>query len=181
MFDMHQEVVPLSVCCDRFWYQVEPVSVQNLSSSGIIFEAEMGTHLCVALTYKLGRRYSFEDMVDVWESVLYPQRQPLPFTVLVIGFRCGGQDDPPATGASAKAEGDEDGEAFAKGQGYLYAVCDARTGQGVIEAFTLVAEDAHSVGRVRFAGDAEGLWAYRLQAKMACYRVRTCAQSGRTR
>lgn len=97
------------------------------------------------------------------------QQHPLPLTVLVVGFRVN-QDSSPATQAPVNSNGikKENGEMFAKRHGYLYAEIDGRTGQGTKEAYERVVEDAHTVARIRFAGDSEGFKVYRDQALKAC-------------
>ena len=67
-------------------------------------------------------------------------------TVLVVAFRNGQDNSLSADQVSVKPDArEQDGEIFARRHGYLYAECDSRTGQGVKDAITRVAEDAHAV------------------------------------
>ena len=108
-------------------------------------------------------------MTKLWESTLcvaaraqQQQEVALPLTVLVVTFRNGQDNSLAADQVSVKPDArEQDGEIFARRHGYLYAECDSRTGQGVKEAFTRVAEDAHAVTRVRSSGDPEGLRLFR--------------------
>ena len=171
----------LSVHRDGFFYEVTTTSADLARHMPVLY-VEPGAHLCVALTFKIGNRESFNEMTDLWQStigsVAEMQQRPLPITVLVIGFWLGSDclENTKAIlhygipeGMVIREREEERGEVFARTYGYLYGECDCRTGSGTREAFTRAVEEAHAVARVRFAGDPEGLKSYRQRAKMACY------------
>ena len=173
----------LSVCRDGFFYGVELMPGEMARHTPAFFLA-YDAHLCVALTFKIGNRESFQEMTDLWQwtigSVAEMQQQPLPVTVLVIGFWLGSDclENTKAIlqygipeGMAVREREEECGEVFAKAHGYLYGECDWKTGSGTREVFTRVVEEAHAVARVRFGGDPEGLKLYRQQAKKACYEL----------
>lgn len=167
------------VHCGRFLYEVTTHTAQDPPLHTV---DNANTHPAVALTYKVGSQESFETMVKLWGSTVSAvhnlEQQLPPLTVLVIGFQ-DSQTHPEMAPEMSENHGlggnEVNGEKFARQHGFIYAECDTRTGQGVKEAFTRVAEEAHVVSTRRFAGDSEGLEAFREQTKIACFRaMRAC-------
>lgn len=113
---------------------------QKVDGPGYI---DTATHQGIIFAYDISSRVSFEDLTERYEGLLrhYKQKSSLD-PVVVLGLKSD-------VSGNERQVSEEELASFAASRGCLPGECSARTGAGIDEVFSQIAEHVHAI-RTRF-------------------------------